>query len=368
MHFSSFIDQFWTYTVTGLTAGSIYALVALGYTLVYGVLRLINFAHSEIFMIGSFGAVFATRWLGVDATGDPKSGLALIGALLFSAVIAMAFGGGAAVALERIAYRPLRGSGDLYGAIALAFITSWVVAYVLPPDNSAADLITALVLTAPVTLWYRRLLGRGRQATRLAFLISAIGASLAISEGFAWWRGRNFEQYPRMLKRTRLFSFFDADIRIDQVVVIVGALAMMLALDVFVNRTRLGRGIRSVAQDQETARLMGVNVDNVIMITFLLGGIMAGGAGFLFVLFYENTKYNIGFLLGVKAFTAAVLGGIGNLRGALLGGLALGLVENYGAAITNSKWKDPIAFAVLLLVLMVRPTGLLGEKLSRARA
>jgi branched-chain amino acid transport system permease protein len=368
MHFQTFIDQFWSSTVDGLTAGSVYALVALGYTLVYGVLRLINFAHSEIFMIGSFGAVFATRWLDIDPVGDPKSGLTLIAILAFSALVSMAFSGGAAVALERIAYRPLRGSGDVYGAVALALITGWVVAYVLPPKNTTADLLTAVVLAFPITLWYRRLLARGNKATRLGFLISAIGASLAIGEAFAWWRGRNFEQYPRMFDRPTLFSFFDADVRVDQVTVILGALLMMLALDLFVNRTRLGRGIRAVAQDQETARLMGVNVDVVIMITFLLGGIMAGGASFLYVLKFENTKYNIGFILGVKAFTSAVLGGIGNLRGALLGGLTLGLIEVYGAALTDSKWKDVIAFSVLLLVLMVRPTGLLGEKLARARA
>ena len=213
---------------------------------------------------------------------------------------------------------------------------------------------------------YRPLRKRG--ATRLAALISAIGASLAIGEAVAWWRGRNFDQFPRLLERKRLFRLFDADVRVDQLIVIISAIVMMVVLDQFVNRTRLGRGIRAVAQDQETAQLMGVNVDVIIMVTFLLGGIMAGGAGLLYVLFYENTKYNIGFLLGVKSFTSAVLGGIGNLRGALLGGLLLGLIENYGAALTASKWKDPIAFSVLLIVLMVRPTGLLGEKLSRARA
>lgn len=369
MHFHTLYDQFWTYTVTGLTAGAIYALVALGYTLVYGVLRLINFAHSEIFMIGTFGATFATRWLGLHPPTDPRHGLALVGILLFSALIAMLCSGAAAVALERIAYRPLRGTGDIFGAVALAFITAWVIAYIVLPQRPLPDLIVAIALAAPITLWYRRLLARGRQATRLAFLISAIGASLAISEGFAWWRGRNFEQYPRTFERKQgLFHIFDAKIDAAQIIVIVGAIVMMFALEVFVNRTRLGRGIRAVAQDQETARLMGVNVDNVIMITFLLGGMMAGGAGFLFVLFYENTKYNIGFILGVKAFTSAVLGGIGNLRGALLGGLSLGLIENYGSALTQTKWKDPIAFGVLLVVLMVRPTGLLGEKLARARA
>ena len=133
-------------------------------------------------------------------------------------------------------------------------------------------------------------------------------------------------------------------------------------------RTRLGRGIRAVAQDAETATLMGVNIDRVIMFTFLLGGIMAGGAGMLYMVYFEVTRFSIGFLLGVKAFTAAVLGGIGNLRGALIGGLLLGLIENYGAGLFGGQWKDVVAFVVLVLVLMVRPTGILGESLGRARA
>jgi branched-chain amino acid transport system permease protein len=142
---------------------------------------------------------------------------------------------------------------------------------------------------------------------------------------------------------------------------------MMIALDQFVSRTRTGRGIRALSQDAETAVLLGVNVDRVVTFTFLLGGLMAGGAGMLFILFYESTTATVGFLLGVKAFTAAVLGGIGNLRGALLGGLLLGLIENYGGAFFGGKWQDPVAFAVLVLVLLIRPSGILGEKLGRAR-
>jgi branched-chain amino acid transport system permease protein len=141
-----------------------------------------------------------------------------------------------------------------------------------------------------------------------------------------------------------------------------------VALDQFVNRTRLGRGIRATAQDSETATLMGVNIDRVVMLTFLLGGIMAGAAGLFFIFFFEVTRFNVGFVIGIKAFTAAVLGGIGNLRGALLGGLALGLIENYGSALWGAEWRDPIAFVTLVLVLMVRPTGLLGESLGKARA
>jgi branched-chain amino acid transport system permease protein len=171
-----------------------------------------------------------------------------------------------------------------------------------------------------------------------------------------------------VLEKRVLFHFFDADVRIDYVAVVAAALIMMFGLNLFVNGTHTGRGVRAVAQDAETARLMGVNVDRVIMITFLLGGLMAGGAAVMFTTIYDQTRYNVGFLLGVKSFTAAVLGGIGNLKGALLGGLTLGLVENYGSAIFGSQWKDVVAFVVLLVVLMFRPTGILGETLAQARA
>jgi branched-chain amino acid transport system permease protein len=311
------VNQFWPLTIDGLTVGAIYALVALGYTLVYGVLRLINFAHSEVFMIGTFGALFATKLFGVDVGGDSiKTGLPLVLVLGGCMLIAMAASGGAAVVLELVAYRPLRRKG----------------------------------------------------ATRLAALISAIGASLFLQEAFARWRGRDLEPFPRILKKQQLFGLFDANVRSDKVLVFVAAVVMMLLLERMVSTTRLGRGIRAVAQDPETATLMGVNIDRVVSATFLLGGVMAGAAGLLFMVFFENTAYNIGFVLGVKAFTAAVLGGIGNLRGALLGGLVLGLIENYGAAIWGSEWKDVIAFSVLVIVLMFRPTGLLGESLARARA
>ena len=149
---------------------------------------------------------------------------------------------------------------------------------------------------------------------------------------------------------------------------VVAALVLMVLLDRFVDRSRLGRGIRATAQDAETAALMGVNIDRVVALTFLLGGILAGAAGFLFGIFFEAARFNIGFLPGIKAFTAAVLGGIGNIRGALLGGLLLGLLETYGATVFGGEWKDVFAFTVLVLVLLFRPTGLLGESLGRSRA
>ena len=365
---------FWNLTFTGLALGSIYALIALGYTLVYGVLRLINFAHSEVFMVGTIGVFYAsTKWLGIDLIVNDdypyKTGLALIGVLAFLAAVAMLFSGAAAVAIERVAYRPMRGSGDVVSATVLAFLTGFVAAFFVT-TNTVVDVIIGLILTGPIAYGYLRLMGRGRTAPRLAFLITAIGATTAIYEAVAIWGPEGREQYqtPRVLEKKVLFHFFDADVRVDYVLVIVLAIAMMIGLTLFVGQTRIGRGVRAVAQDVETARLMGVNVDKVIMITFLLGGLMAGGAAVMFTVIYDQTRYNIGFLLGIKSFTAAVLGGIGNLKGALLGGLLLGLVENYSSAIFGSQWKDVVAFVVLLVVLMFRPTGLLGESLGRARA
>ena len=329
---------FWDLTVTGVALGSIYALVALGYTLVYGVLRLINFAHSEIFMIGTFASLItATNVLGLpmlEAGDYPyRTGFQLVLILLACLLGSMVLSGAGAVALER------------------------------------ANLIFGIIGTGPIAWMYLNIFRRGRQAPRLAFLISAIGASTAITEAVAIWGPRDREQYqtPRVLEKKTLFQLFGTDIRIDYVIVIIGALLMMTALLLFVNRTRLGRGVRAVAQDVETAKILGVNVDFVILITFLLGGVMAGGAAMMFTLVYDQSKFNIGFLLGVKSFTAAVLGGIGNLKGALLGGIVLGLAENYGSALFGGEWKDVIAFVLLLVVLMFRPTGLLGESLAKAR-
>jgi branched-chain amino acid transport system permease protein len=256
----------------------------------------------------------------VQATGlsktDPAPALA-VGLLTFavSLVVAMLVSGVSAVALERVAYRPLR----------------------------------------------------RRSAPRLAALISAIGASLAISEAIAIRRGRDLERQPTIIKSETVVNLFGGDITNIMLIVIGAAVVMMVALSLFVTRTRVGRGIRAVAQDAETATILGVNIDSVIRITFLLGGLMAGAAAALWMLDFEVTKYSIGFLLGIKAFTAAVLGGIGNLQGALLGGLVLGLIESYGSGVFGSQWRDVIAFVVLVVVLMFRPTGLLGESLGKAR-
>ncbi len=364
---------FWELTVSGLVLGLIYSLVALGYTMVYGVLRLINFAHSEIFMVGTFGAIISLMkifGLKIFENGDYpyRTGFVLIGMLVLTLVVAMIFSGTAAVILERAAYRPLRGSGDAYGAVLLAFLTGLVATFFFGSDT-VTDVIIALLVTGPVSVLYLRIFRQGRQAPRLAFLISAIGASLAIAEAVAIWGPgeRTVYKSPRILEKKVLFNFLGADIRVDYVLVAGGAVLMMVSLLLFVNRTRLGRGIRAVAQDVETSRILGVDVNSVILVTFLLGGAMAGGAAMMFTLVYDQSRFNIGFLLGVKSFTAAVLGGIGNIKGALLGGIVLGLAENYGSTIFGGQWKDVIAFVVLLVVLMFRPTGILGESLGKAR-
>ncbi len=231
----------------------------------------------------------------------------------------------------------------------------------------AAGAIVAVLLERVA---YRPL--RKRDAPRLVFLISAIGASFAMSEAVGHWGPKHTDDYalPRIFQKKKLFTIFGADVRNDYIVVFVGSLVMMGILVLFVNRSRVGRGIRAVSQDMDTARLMGVNVDLIILITFLVGGLMAGGAAFFFEIYNGSARYSLGFDLGVKAFTAAVLGGIGNIKGALLGGLVLGVIENWGTSLfgNNQKMGTVTAFVVLVLVLMIRPTGLLGESMGRARA
>ncbi|MBM0233520.1 branched-chain amino acid ABC transporter permease [Micromonospora sp. STR1_7] len=299
-----------------MVQGAIYALIALGYTLVYGVLRLINFAHSEVFMIGTFGAIWTWAAFGLDSnSGAPSVGRSLL--LIALAIVAAALlSGSVALLIEVTAYRPLR----------------------------------------------------RRNAPPLAFLITAIGASYALMELMGTLTQRRQVGSPALLPADTLFSIGGWSVTPVQMLTLSVAILMMVGLDWFVNRTRFGKGIRAVAQDANTAALMGVNKSRVIALVFVLGGLMAGVAAVFSDMKSGNTRYNIGFLLGLKAFSAAVLGGIGNLRGAAIGGVLLGLVENYGSALFGSQWRDLIAFVVLIVLLMFRPTGLLGESLGRARA
>ena len=292
-----------------------YALIALGYTLVYGVLQLINFAHSEVFMSGCFGSYIVVHAIVGDGKALPSWAVPFV--LLIGTLTGALSGAAVAWALERVAYRTLRRRG----------------------------------------------------APKLAFLISAIGASFFLSQLagklFNRFSGNSFPVYFQ--QNRSLFKIGGASVQVFQVVIIVAAVVIMIGLDRLVAGTKLGRSIRGVAEDAPTAALMGIDIDKTISRTFVIGGALAGAAGFLFgtAFSFSNT---IGFVQGTKAFAAAVLGGIGNIRGAMMGGLLLGIVEALIPPLSfiGIEWTDVVSFVVLVLVLIIRPTGLLGERLGRA--
>jgi branched-chain amino acid transport system permease protein len=314
------MQDFLNFLVLGLTRGSMYALIALGYTLVYGVLQLINFAHSEVFMSGAFGSYLVVNLV---AGNEFLPWYGVIGVLLLGVISGGIVGAIVALGLERVAYRPLRRRG----------------------------------------------------APKLAFLISAIGMSFFLSQlaGKMFNRQKNnfFPEY--FDANRRIIEVNGVHVTLLQVIIIGSALAMMLFLDQLVSQTKLGRSIRGVAEDAPTAALMGIDIDRTIARTFIIGGALGGAAGFLFgtAFGFFNT---MGFIPGVKAFAAAVLGGIGNIRGAMLGGLLLGVVEAlvptapWGTSQSwiGLQWTDVVAFVVLVLVLVFRPSGILGERLGRA--
>ena len=301
----------------GLILGFMYALIALGYTMVYGVLEFINFAHSEIFVTGAFVGVEILLALKAHGMLDTISPFLV---LLLLLAAGMAVSGLLAVTVERVAYRPLRGR------------------------------------------------------PRLIPFISAIGVSFFLQDAIRFieslWRNAFNLVYPSMDQLNRRFTLTEnLDVSVKSLVVIAAALLMLLALHLLVNRTKIGTAIRAVAEDQATASLMGINVNRMISLTFLIGGAMGGAAGVLFGLQYSLINPYTGFVPGIKAFTAAVLGGIGNIPGAMVGGLVLGLLEafagSYMSLLTHgafgSEYKDIFAFSVLILILIFRPKGLLGE-------
>lgn len=315
--FTVFIDQFWQLTVSGIALGFIYVLIALGYTMVYGVLRMINFANSEIFMWGTFGAIIASRDLfGYSQTSEPVHGVKLGLVLLVQLFFSMAFAGITAVTVEFVAYRRLRAKGT----------------------------------------------------NRLATLISAIGMSMVLSETMRILTASRPVGSPRVLEKIILVEVWGAQIRLDTLITIVAAGAIFIILERFVKLSRMGKAIRAVSMNEDAAKLMGINLNRVITTTFLVGGLATGAAGFFYITVYEYTKFNIGFTMGLAAFTAAVIGGIGNIRGAFFGGVSLGLAEVYASAILGTQWKSVTIFIVLVLVLLFKPSGLFGEAVTQTRA
>ncbi|AEH46594.1 branched-chain amino acid ABC transporter permease [Parageobacillus thermoglucosidasius] len=279
--------------VNGISLGSIYALIALGYTMVYGIVRLINFAHGDVFMVGAFVGFYAITGLHVG----------FFPALLMAMAVCAVLG----VCIERIAYRPLR------------------------------------------------------NATRIAALITAIGVSLFIEYGTIYIRGAQPEAYPSTLLPDKKIEVFGVMISSQSLWILATSIVLMILLQLIVHKTKIGKAMRAVSYDAEAARLMGINVDNTISATFAIGSALAGAAGVIFGIYYVKIEPLMGIIPGLKAFVAAVLGGIGIIPGAMVGGLVLGVIESLVSGLGYSLWRDGVAFIVLILILIFRPSGLFGK-------
>lgn len=298
------MEQFFQQLTNGLAIGGIYALIALGYTMVYGVMRLINFAHGDLFTLGAyFGLTLVTTIALQNYLG------ALLGVLVL-ALMVMGLVGIVGALLERSAYRPLRNS------------------------------------------------------PRLSAVVSALGASIFLQNAVMLVYGARFQVYPQGILPTIVLNIFGLQVPFMRIALFLTSGILMIALYLFIQKTKIGTAIRAAAIDQGAARLMGIDVDRVILIVFLIGPALGGAAGLMVGLYYGKINFTMGWVYGLKAFTAAILGGIGNIPGAMVGGILLGVIEALGSAYISIAWKDAIAFVVLILILIVRPTGLLGERVA----
>ena len=298
----AYMEQFFQQLLNGLAVGGIYALVALGYTMVYGVLKLINFAHGDLFTIGAYLGLTLLVSCNLSGALGPVASVLVV--FVMVAVLVAIIG----CLLERAAYRPLR------------------------------------------------------KANRLSAVVSALGASIFFQNAVMLIYGARFYVYPDFLRPDFTVNLFGLDVPGVRLMVISASVLLMLALWAFIQRTRTGAAIRAVAIDQGAARLMGINVDRVISLVFFIGPGLGGAAGLMVGIYYGQIDFTMGWSYGLKAFTAAILGGIGNIPGAMLGGLLLGVIEALAAGYVAIAWKDAIAFLVLILILIIRPTGILGER------
>ena len=298
------MEQFFQQLINGLAVGGIYALIALGYTMVYGVLKLINFAHGDLFTYGGYlGLTLLTSLLLNDRLGA-------VAAIAVLTVMVMGLVGVMGVILERAAYRPLR------------------------------------------------------ESPRLSAVVSALGASIFLQNALMLVYGARVQVYPEGAVPQVMVSLFGLMVPLLRILVVAASVVMMTALYLFVQKTKIGTAVRAAAIDQGAARLMGIDVNKVVSLVFLIGPALGGAAGLLVGLYYGQVNFTMGWIYGMKAFTAAILGGIGNIPGAMVGGLLLGVIEALGAAYLSIAWKDALAFCILILILIVRPTGLLGERVA----
>ncbi|MEK6690917.1 MAG: branched-chain amino acid ABC transporter permease [Nitrospirota bacterium] len=297
--------MFFQQIINGLTLGAVYALIALGYTMVYGILQLINFAHGEVYMLGAYLGIIILGFLtsiGFTAISLP---LAIIITLVLSMIFCSAYG----MTIEKIAYKPLR------------------------------------------------------NAPRLSPLISAIGVSIFLQNFVMLSQGATDRVFPPILKAEGL-TFLNARITYLQIFILIASVLMMVGLHLFIMKTKLGKAMRATAQDRKMASLLGIDIDQVISITFIIGSGLAAAAGVMVAMYYGLVNYFIGYVAGIKAFTAAVLGGIGSIPGAMLGGIILGLMEALGASYISSEYKDAFAFGLLIIILILKPEGLLGRQVG----
>jgi len=301
----SFQDLLLQQIINGVSLGAMYALLALGFTMVYGIIELINFAHFNVFMVGSFIALWTLQATGLVGQTTTLAGLPLIGVLLLAFTATMLLSGGLGVLIERVALRPVRhvkGTAPMITTIGISYILFNVILLCVGADTKN--------FANPVPL-------------------------------YEWHIG-------------------EATVRLREVLVWGVSLVLMLGLHFFVRKTRMGKAMQATAQDQEAARMMGVEVDRVVILAFFIGSALAGAAGLIFGLYYNFTSFVIGYSAGLRAFTAAVLGGIGNIAGAMVGGIVIGLIESLGGQFIAVRWTDVIIFSILILVLVLKPSGLLG--------
>ena len=294
--------------VFGLANGAIYALIALGYTMVYGIIELINFAHGDVFTLGAFISLFMFGLIGFPEGATSSLGFLLVPIILGVMLVTMMIMGGINMAIERIAYRPLR------------------------------------------------------HQPRLAPLITAVGVSFILEGLMFIWKGPNFIHYPDLLPRARIPIGGGATIGVKDIILVVAAAILVVLLTLFIERSKLGKAMRATAQDRDASQLMGINIDRTIAATFFIGAALAGAGGMIFGFYFISVRFDTGFAAGLAAFTAAVFGGIGNIQGAALGGLIIGLIRTFNDGYGRSEWTDVIIFAILILVLTFRPTGLLGMR------
>ncbi|MCK8601509.1 branched-chain amino acid ABC transporter permease [Desulfoferrobacter suflitae] len=298
------MEQFFQQLTNGLAVGAIYALIALGYTMVYGVLKLINFAHGDLFTIGAYLGLTLLTSLALTEHIGPVWGVSVLAVMVMGLVALIG------ALLDRLAYRPLR------------------------------------------------------ESPRLSAVVSALGASIFFQNTVMLIYGARFQVYPQNILPKTAINIFGLYVPLIRILILLASIVMMGALYFFIQKTKVGTAIRAAAIDQGAARLMGIDVNRVILMVFLLGPAMGGVAGLMVGLYYGQINFTMGWVYGLKAFTAAILGGIGNIPGAMVGGILLGVIEAMGAAYLSIAWKDAIAFCVLILILIFRPTGLLGERVA----